>query len=1287
MDRLFVAIYDFFARHKVWYWVLLVVSIACFGLLASRLDCSEDITDFFPDDGKELLEVFDNMKAKDRISVMFSVKAGQAEVPERMNGLVEAAAFFRESAEADSLFACYADACVGADVSMLEDWRDFIYSHLPVFLSDHAFLRLDSLLMPGYIDSLLETDYSLLFSPMGSLLASGIYQDPFGIGNEALAGLQSMSSGFDYVLYDGHVFSPDRNTLLCHVDPKVDANGKEARILMSRIDALLESVESRFPDVQAEYYGSLPVAVGNAAQVKRDALFTVGIALLLVVALITVCFRNKWSIVWVLVPVAYGGLSAMAFMYLVKGSISLIAMGSGAVVLGIALSYSMHVLAHTNHCHDMRDVVKALAAPLTIGSFTTIGAFLGLQFTTSALLQDFGLFAAFALIGTTVFSLVFLPHLISPGKKTEASRLLDKIGKVASVRLDNRPVLLLGIGIVSLVCLFFYQKVGFDSDMMNLNYESKELQQARTRLESFRGEQERQSASFLVFSDTSASEAAFGYSRMCSVLDSLASCAYVDGVSSVASFVIPQDLQEARIARWNGYWTDSRKDSVLERLAFVAGRLGFETGAFSAFEALLDTGFVPVCYGDATGDGTFSRIFSDWISAERNTVSFMAQIRLPEDCKQEVYSLLAEQEDAVVMDRAFFAGLMAEDVNYNFNLILAISGILVFVALLVSYGRIELVLMLCLPMVLTWVVILGIMALTGMEFNIVTIILSTFIFGIGDDFSIFVMDGMLEKYRDGADVLSQHKTAIVFSAFTMLAGMGSLVFARHPAMHSLGGISLLGILVVLLMVYTVLPFVFRLFIASPAAKGGFPWTMASMLNSAYAFGLFFMGCIIIQSAMLLTFLFPVGRCRRRQWIQSLTSWSSHAFLKAMVSGKMVCLNPSGEDFSSPAMVVANHQSFIDILLLMGLHRKFVMMTNSWVWKSPVFGRIIRYLGFLYAKEGYDKLLVRAEEKVRQGYSILVFPEGTRSKDGKVGRFHKGAFYLAEQMKLDIVPVVLYGNGLVSSKKQAFYIKKGLLVSKILPRIPFASTEYGSDYVEKAKRLACYVRSEYGKLYEEYNRPCNFYFKDALMKNYIYKGPVLEWYMRVKCRMEDFYASYDRYLPRAGMIVDLGCGYGAMAYMLGMLSERRTIVAVDYDPSKVALANHCYSRNSRIGFYCADVRTYDMPEADAFVLSDVLHYFPRQDQARVINRCIDKLKDGGMILVREGDSLDCARHEMTKRTEVWSTKILHFNKTDGELCFLSREELNSIAEQRGFSVAVAHTGTYTSNTLFVLKRKD
>ena len=62
--------------------------------------------------------------------------------------------------------------------------------------------------------------------------------------------------------------------------------------------------------------------------------------------------------------------------------------------MGIALSYSIHVLAHSNHIHDPRQVVAELAYPLTVGSFTTIGAFLGLLFTRSQLLHDFGLFAA-----------------------------------------------------------------------------------------------------------------------------------------------------------------------------------------------------------------------------------------------------------------------------------------------------------------------------------------------------------------------------------------------------------------------------------------------------------------------------------------------------------------------------------------------------------------------------------------------------------------------------------------------------------------------------------------------------------------------------------------------------------------------------------------------------------------------------------------------------------------------------------------------------------------------------
>ncbi len=58
-----------------------------------------------------------------------------------------------------------------------------------------------------------------------------------------------------------------------------------------------------------------------------------------------------------------------------------------------------------------------------------------------------------------------------------------------------------------------------------------------------------------------------------------------------------------------------------------------------------------------------------------------------------------------------------------------------------------------------------------------------------------------------------------------------------------------------------------------------------------------------------------------------------------------------------------------------------------------------------------------------------------------------------------------------------------------------------------------MRREYRKLYETYNRPCNPYFRDMLIKSYTYKGPVLEWYMRVKVRLEKCYTLFDRIVPR------------------------------------------------------------------------------------------------------------------------------------------------------------------------------
>jgi len=77
----------------------------------------------------------------------------------------------------------------------------------------------------------------------------------------------------------------------------------------------------------------------------------------------------------ILMPVLFGALFSLAMIWFLKGSISVIAMGTGSVVLGIAVNYSLHVFNHYRHTKSIEQVIKDLAMPLTVGSFTTIGGF------------------------------------------------------------------------------------------------------------------------------------------------------------------------------------------------------------------------------------------------------------------------------------------------------------------------------------------------------------------------------------------------------------------------------------------------------------------------------------------------------------------------------------------------------------------------------------------------------------------------------------------------------------------------------------------------------------------------------------------------------------------------------------------------------------------------------------------------------------------------------------------------------------------------------------------------
>ena len=1285
MTQFFIGLYDYFERHKILFYLSLISCVLLMGFFALQVRFEENITQFFPDtkDSQNTIKVFDNLKIKDKIIIMLSSADTCHQV--EPDSLIEAAGQLQQTLTEKAGGTLIKGIFAQVDQSLIGGATDFVYEHLPLFLTDTDYQRFDSLLTEKGIQATMQKNYTNLLSPAGIALRSYILRDPLGLGSEALKHLQDFQLEANYEIYDEHIFSKDGSTLLMFITPvfSTGSTGKNDE-LIKILEEELKHVQGESPTIRAEYFGGPSVGVYNARQIKKDTILTSSLALLIIIVFISLVFKRKRSIPLIITPVLFGGLFALFLIFFIKGSISAIAVGAGSAVMGIALSYSIHMLAHQNHVSTVQQLIKEIAYPLTVGSFTTIGAFMGLIFTSSDLLRDFGLFASLALVGTTLFCLIYLPHFLKGQADVKQGCILRIIEKINAYSYEKNKWLVGGILLITVICLFTSQKVGFNNDMMSLNYEPQHLKQSEEKLMQLFDNGEKTVLFVSVGKDMN--QATETYAMTNQKLSALKDQGLIKDYASASQFLISPQEQQLRLKKWKDYWTDEKQQQIREQLETAAAEYRFRPGSFDPFYQWLNQPFGEYHY-TAQEDDLSGKLLNEWQTSADSITMLISQIRISDQNKETVYQNFSKTQDVVIFDRSYFANKWVSAINDDFYLILYISSFLIFFALWFSYGRIELTLMSFLPMLVSWVIILGLMGILGIEFNIINIILSTFIFGIGDDFSIFIMDGLQNKYRTGQKVLNSHKTAIFFSAFTTVVGMGALVFAKHPALQSISLISILGMIAVVLVAYTIQPLIFRFFIAGPASKGLPPYTLIGLIRTVLLFLLFFIGCIFLRVLIAVLYLVPVRKSSKQRLVCRLIQITCKGILLLATAVKKEHINKANERFQHPAIIIANHQSFIDILVLLSLSSKILMVTNHWVWHSPFFGAIIRYVDFYYIGEGYEQYMERMRKKVKEGYSIAIFPEGTRTYNGKMKRFHKGAFYLAETLQLDILPILLYGNNKIIAKAQPFNIRKGIIYTEILPRIPADDLSFGTTYQERTKRISAYMKEGYARICREKNTTDNPAFYEALIQNYIYKGPVVEWYIRIKVKMERNYRLFNRLIPAQGQITDIGCGFGPLCYMLSLLSEDREILGIDYDEDKIALAQHGWLRNEHLQFRHGNALEYPLPESDVFILNDMLHYMSYEHQRTLLLKCADRLRSQGMIIIRDGNSANTSKHRLTRFTELLSTRIFNFNRTTGELHFTTETQLREIAVTCGMNVEIIPNDKYTSNTIYIFRKPN
>lgn len=822
MTEFCIKIYRFFRNYRAVFWVSMIALYAFFGYFASKIYLEEDINKLMPssknEDGTTKL-AFANLRIKDKTFLLFEGKNGAS--VEHITEICDAFIDSLESRNAamDSTQQVIGNIFYRLPDDLMLDVIDYMSAHLPAYIDTSVYTRLDAMLTYPHMKLQMKANHDDLLSPVGSMFPELIQMDPVGLRGLLMEQMKPFTEGAagSYKTLNGHFFVQDSTVGVAFITPMYSAtNTGQGSTLFRILNDQIEQFSASAPDVKISYHGTPASGFYNSWRIKSDLKGTIIGSLVLVLIFISICFRNYNTIPLLLLPVVFGTLFGLAAMYFIKGHFSLLALGIGAIVLGVALSYVLHIITHYKYISDPEQVLRDQVKPVCLGCLTTIGSFMGLIFIRTELLQDFGLFAAFAIVGTTFFSLVFLPQFLNPRKNKLNHRAFAIIDRINAYPFDRKKPLLFTILATAVVCIGFYIAGGtqFDADMHNLGYkaESTSYSENLLRSKTHTGDKQKYFAS----SGATMEEAIENFEIMATKLDSLQNIGLVKSYTHTNQIFVPLHVQQERIDAWKNFWTGERLQLVHDLINKTAPEAGLIPDAFSPFfelatadyepDALYEASIIPEGYQSTLMEQSYNDEYLCFTSVRCKNDS----IHSKESDYNRICEAIVSSPNLLVLDTYYYTTDTLIQLNDDFNVLQWVSMLFVLIVLFFSFHfNIKHTLLGFMPILSSWLIVLGAMVIFDVRFNLINIIISTFIFGIGVDYSIFVMNGLIGG-KENSRLLGYHKTAIFFSAFILIVTVSSMLFAEHPAIKSVGFSILVGMISAVVISYVIQPAIFRM---------------------------------------------------------------------------------------------------------------------------------------------------------------------------------------------------------------------------------------------------------------------------------------------------------------------------------------------------------------------------------------------------------------------------------------------------------------------------------------------
>jgi 1-acyl-sn-glycerol-3-phosphate acyltransferase len=384
----------------------------------------------------------------------------------------------------------------------------------------------------------------------------------------------------------------------------------------------------------------------------------------------------------------------------------------------------------------------------------------------------------------------------------------------------------------------------------------------------------------------------------------------------------------------------------------------------------------------------------------------------------------------------------------------------------------------------------------------------------------------------------------------MFIGIGALIFAKHPALHSLAQITIIGMFSVVMMAYLFPPLIFKWLVSVNGTYRVRPISIRRLFVTGFSAVVFFiqLATVYLLGGILFGIFRGKGRSKRifRDYVR-MCFWYDMNHIWGV---HFNYINSSDEDFVKPAVIVCNHQSMLDTAFLMAVSSKIIIVANSHASSHFVTKKVFQWMDFYTIPDQESADIPHLSELVKEGYSIVVFPEGTRNEKSSILRFHKGAFYLAEKLHLDTVPIYLHGVNHVFPRN-TLCTYPGKVTLEIGDRIKYGDKDYyGHDYKECTRLMRNLYNKKFQLMKKQYETI--EYYVPFVLDRYRYRGT--EIFRSVKRNLKNYKRQAEKYNSiDSSFIIVLNSGWGELSLLLALTKPDATVISVEKDEEKLLVS--------------------------------------------------------------------------------------------------------------------------------------